>query len=68
MQERELEILKGRIQKKLERTRRELETVIAKDDCLTKHGFWDMGYLRGQISVLVEWLDELDDIAKESEG
>lgn len=62
MKEREIQVQKKSVQRRLKRAREKLEAVMAKEDCLSKHGFWDMGCLRGEISVLEDWLDELNDL------
>ena len=47
------------IQRKLELAKRRLNPLLEREEHLSKHGFWEIGYLKGQISVLEDWLDEL---------
>ena len=47
------------IQRKLDLAKRRLQPLLEREEHLSKHGYWDIGYLKGQISVLEDWLDEL---------
>ena len=47
------------IQRKLDLAKRRLQPLLEREEYLSKHGYWDIGYLKGQISVLEDWLDEL---------
>lgn len=47
------------IERKLELAKKRLAPLLDREEQLSKHGYWDIGYLKGQISVLEDWLDEL---------
>ena len=49
------------IERKLDLAKKRLAPLLVREEHLSKHGYWDIGYLKGQISVLEEWLDELKD-------
>lgn len=52
MTERELE-------RKINRAKKKLESLKEKEENLSKHGYWSIGYLKGRIDVLEDWLDEM---------
>jgi len=52
MSERELE-------RKINRAKKKLEALEEKEEHLSKHGYWSIGYLKGQIGILEDWLDEI---------
>ena len=43
---------------KIENAKRQLAVLEERKSHLSQHGYWDMGYFKGQISVLEDWLDE----------
>ena len=47
------------IERKLDLARKRLAPLLDREEQLSKHGYWEIGYLKGQISVLEDWLDEL---------
>lgn len=47
------------IERRLELAKKRLDPLLDREEHLSKHGYWDIGYLKGQISVLEDWLDEL---------
>ena len=49
------------IQRKIDRAKAKLEAVEAKEPNLSVHGHWEIGYLKGQIGVLEDWLDDLNE-------
>ena len=49
------------IQRKLDLAKRHLQPLLEREAHLSKHGYWDIGYLKGQISVLEDWLDDLQE-------
>ena len=48
-----------RIRRSLDRARKKLATLAAKQANLSVYGHWEVGYLRGRISTLEDWLDEI---------
>lgn len=50
---------KKRLKRQIDRAKMQLTTLEERKSHLSKHGYWDMGYLEGKISVLEDWLDEL---------
>lgn len=53
MTKKELEI-------KINRAKLHLKHLEEREEHLSKYGYWDTGYLKGRISVLEDWLDEID--------
>jgi hypothetical protein len=47
------------LERKINRVTKKLATLKEREEHLSKHGHWDMGYLQGQLSVLQDWLDEI---------
>lgn len=47
------------VERKLELAKKRLAPLLIREEHLSKHGYWEIGYLKGQISVLEDWLDEL---------
>ena len=52
------------VQRKLDLAKRRLQPLLEREEHLSKHGYWDIGYLKGQISVLEDWLDDLQEEEK----
>ena len=52
------------VQRKLDLAKRRLQPLLEREEHLSKHGSWDIGYLKGQISVLEDWLDDLQEEEK----
>lgn len=49
------------IERKLDLAKKRLAPLLDREEHLSKHGYWDIGYLKGQISVLEDWLDDLQE-------
>lgn len=47
-----------RLERKIERAKMQLDALEERKSHLSQHGYWEMGYFKGQISVLEDWLDE----------
>lgn len=47
------------LERKINRAKKKLDVLKEKEDSLSKHGYWSIGYLKGQIGVLEDWLDEI---------
>lgn len=54
-------ITKERLQHQIERTKKLLADLEKRQEHLSKHGYWDMGYYKGKLEVLENWLDELEE-------
>ena len=52
-------ITKRQLKRSIRRAKIQLAILEAKQDSLSKHGYWEIGYLRGRIATLEDWLDEL---------
>lgn len=52
---------KETLQRKIKRAKEKLTALQEREDHLSKHGYWDMGYWQGAISVLEDWLDEIEE-------
>lgn len=50
---------KKSLERKIKRTMEMLKALEERKEHLSKHGYWDMGYLQGKLSVLQDWLDEM---------
>lgn len=47
------------LERKIKRAKEQLAALEERKSHLSQHGYWDMGYLCGKISVLEDWLDEI---------
>ena len=47
-----------RLEREIERAKMQLAALEERKSHLSQHGYWEMGYFKGQISVLENWLDE----------
>lgn len=47
-----------RIERKIKRAKMQLAALEERKSHLSQHGYWEMGYFKGRISVLEDWLDE----------
>lgn len=50
---------KRELERKINRAKEMLKDLEERKDNLSKHGYWEIGYLKGKISVLEDWLDEI---------
>lgn len=48
-----------RLQRMINRAKEKLKDLEERKDNLSKHGYWDIGYFKGRISVLEDWLDDI---------
>ena len=53
------------LERKIERAKIQLALLEERKSHLSQHGYWEMGYLKGKISVLEDWFDEVNE--KENE-
>ena len=54
-------IEKRRIERQIKRCQEKLNDLKSREERLSKHGYWEMGYLKGRITTLEDWLDELEE-------
>lgn len=50
-------ITKERLSHQIERTKKQLAALEEREEHLSKHGYWDMGYYKGKLEVLENWFD-----------
>lgn len=48
-----------RLQRMIDRAEEKLKDLEERKEHLSKHGYWDIGYFKGRISVLEDWLDDI---------
>ena len=48
-----------RLKRMIQRAEEQLKDLKEREEHLSKHGYWDIGYFTGRISALEEWLDEI---------
>lgn len=51
---------KRELERKIKRAEDKLRHLEEQEAHLSKYGYWEIGYLKGQIGVLEDWLDEID--------
>ena len=37
-----------------------IKTLEERKEILSEHGYWDLGYWKGRLTVLEDWLDDLN--------
>jgi hypothetical protein len=57
---------KERLKRKIIRAKNQIKELEDKQDNLSKHGYWSLGYLKGRLTVLEDWLDDLEDNKNEN--
>lgn len=48
-----------RLQRMIDRAKEKLKDLEERKESLSKHGYWDIGYFKGRISVLEDWIDDI---------
>lgn len=56
---------KARLEHRIERTKRKIDALESIEDRLSEHGKWSLGYWKGILSVLEEWLDDLNEMEEQ---
>lgn len=51
--------IKRQLERRIERTRQVIKDYEAREEELSKHGQWSLGYYKGKLYVLEEWLDSI---------
>jgi hypothetical protein len=54
-------VTKERLQRQIYKCKEKLNDLKSREEHLSKHGHWDMGYFQGKLSVLEDWLDEIEE-------
>lgn len=54
-------ITKERLQRSINRAKQQLEQLQEREEHLSKWGYEEMGYYKGRLSVLEDWLDEMEE-------
>ena len=54
-------ITKERLQRSINRAKQQLEKLQEREEHLSKWGYEEMGYYKGRLSVLEDWLDEMEE-------
>ena len=57
-------ITKERLQHQIDKAKKHIEELEKRKEILSEDGHWTLGYFKGRLTVLEDWLDELI----ESEG
>ena len=52
---------KERLEHQIKRTKNKIKELENEQENLSKHGYWSIGYWKGRLSVLEDWLDELEE-------
>lgn len=52
---------KRQIKHKIERTQDRIDDLKLREENLSKHGHWSLGYFEGRLSVLEDLLDEIEE-------
>lgn len=56
----DIEKLKAKVQRKINRNNEKIKDLESREDKLSVHGHWDLGYFKGANSALENILDELE--------
>lgn len=52
---------KERLEHQIKRTKNQIKELEDKQERLSKHGYWDLGYWKGRLTVLEDWLDDIEE-------
>ena len=47
------------LERQIERTRKRIQDYEAHEDTLSAYGHWSLGYFRGKLTVMEDWLDDI---------
>lgn len=53
-------VTKERLERQIYICKKRLNDLKDREEHLSKHGYWDIGYFQGKLSVLEDWLDEME--------
>lgn len=54
---------KERLQHQIDRANERIARLEINQEDLSEHGFWSLGYWKGRLSILEEWLDEVEELS-----
>lgn len=54
-------VTKERLKRQVDICKERLNDLKSREEHLSKHGYWDIGYFQGKLSVLEDWLDEMEE-------
>jgi hypothetical protein len=47
------------LKRQIERIKRRIQDYEERKENLSVHGYWDLGYYRGKLTVMEDWLDAI---------
>lgn len=47
------------LERKIKRSKEKLKSLEERKEYLSEHGYWEIGYFKGRIEILEDWLDEI---------
>lgn len=50
------------LQRQIKKAKARIEELEARKDKLSNNGYWELGYFKGRLNVLEDWLDELMEV------
>ena len=50
---------KQQLERQIKRLQKHIEYLEERKDNLSVHGYWELGYYRGQLSIVEDWLDSI---------
>ena len=49
------------LSRQIERLKKRIQDLEDRKDSLSVHGYWDLGYYKGQLAVMEDWLDAIQE-------
>lgn len=49
------------LERKIKRSKEKLKSLEERKEYLSNHGYWEIGYFKGRIEILEDWLDEISE-------
>jgi uncharacterized protein Yka (UPF0111/DUF47 family) len=47
------------LERRIKRSKERLKSLEEREEHLSKYGYWEIGYFKGRIEILEDWLDEI---------
>lgn len=47
------------LERRIKRSKERLKSLEEREEYLSKYGYWEIGYFKGRIEILEDWLDEI---------
>ena len=57
--------VKERLKRRILHAEYNIKILKDREEHLSKYGYWDLGYWKGRLSVLQDWLDEVNEEEEE---